>query len=177
MAAKLIENRAKNIARIYGGRVVPAGAIEADERGDGTLVCWYDQNNTGEFHSIEVRAASGIRYMHEDVPQWFIGAMKHLDPDSRWWKTELPGGLDEAALIVFHENRGNEKWYDHTGWGTAFSGKSALITEPYDLDAKELFCLVDFCKRADLDVDIHGRSHHYPGKTLRIEITSKGDEA
>lgn len=120
------------------------------------------------------------------VPQWFVAAMRKVQPISHWWdldeqmKEVSPedrkgwGGETESAVMVFQDNftRLGTGWLDHAGWAT-LHGKVRLVSEPYELDASDLNHLLDFVNRCDLNLNIHGTSYHYPTRTIRIELSAK----
>jgi hypothetical protein len=121
------------------------------------------------------------------VPQWFVAAMRKVQPVSHWWdfdeqmkevsKAERGGwgGETESAVMVFQDNftRLGTGWLDHAGWAT-LHGRVRLVSEPYELDASDMTQLLDFVSRCDLNLNIHGTSYHYPTRTIRIELSAKG---
>jgi hypothetical protein len=54
--------------------------------------------------------------------------------------------------------------------------ENQLVGEPYQITKKDLIELIDFCNEKNLDFCIHGTSHHYPGHTLSIVFSPKGEE-
>jgi hypothetical protein len=106
------------------------------------------------------------RGIFENVPQWFINAMRRLKPDAHAWDAGLPGGDGEAAVMVFQQlNFWDSSWFDHVGW----VGDS-LVAEPYRLTSEGISALTDFCQQSNTKFDITGASFHYPTRTLRIAI-------
>ena len=106
------------------------------------------------------------RYIFEDVPSWFVKAMKRLAPDSRSWQAELPGGNAEASVMVFQElGFSDHSWFDHAGWI-----RDRLIAEPYGLSPEGIKAIEKFCTRTGTTYRIGGKSYHYPTATLRVEI-------
>jgi hypothetical protein len=125
-------------------------------------------------------------WIFSGVPQWFVSAMKKIEPTSSWWELDEQmkhvseqerhgwGGETESAVMVFQENfLASRGWLDHAGWAE-LHGKVRLVSEPYGLDASDVTQLLDFVNRCDLNFDIHGTSYHYPTRTIRIEIYPKG---
>jgi hypothetical protein len=52
-------------------------------------------------------------------------------------------------------------------------GEYTVVSEPYHIWLDQLNELYLFCKDRGLECDISGRASHYPGGTVRIEITKK----
>jgi len=126
-----------------------------------------------EKRTLYIAAAPSDR-IYSGVPRWFVETMRKIDPSSSWWETAkvLPGRNGEASVMVFRDNFRPLDWLDHAGWLKQY-GRVKLISEPYGLDAEEAAALLDFVKRCDLVLDIHGTSFHYPTETIRIEIYPK----
>jgi hypothetical protein len=128
--------------------------------------------------------APAVDALYQNVPAWFIELMRKVDPKSDWWDvTEALKGTNsdwngdgEAAIYIMREQFETRGWMDHMGW-TADSGTTRLISEPYGLDKEEMAALLSFVNRCDLVLDLGGVSHHYPGRTIRIEIYPKEDRA
>jgi hypothetical protein len=119
-----------------------------------------------ELEEREDSQISAPRYIFEDVPSWFVEAMKKLSPDSHWWEAELPGGDGESSIMVFQDlGFWDSTWFDHSGWV-----KDSLVAEPYGLTAEGVAALEKFCTRTGTAYRISGSSYHYPTATLRIEI-------
>lgn len=62
-------------------------------------------------------------------------------------------------------------WLDHWGADSA----ECFCSEPYGLTQNHMSQLLRFCERFKLQVNIAGRSHHFPGKTLRITIWPRAE--
>jgi len=62
---------------------------------------------------------------------------------------------------------------DHSGWSTKSDGQVVFVSEPYGLGADKLKRLLDVVNACDLMLNISAVSHHFPGRTLRIEIGPK----
>jgi hypothetical protein len=110
------------------------------------------------------------------VPPWFVDAMKTLDAGSWCWKHAEKGdyGIGEMAMQVFHEHfHRSLDWMDHSGWSTKSDGQVVFVSEPYGLDAEKLQHLMNVVNACDFALNISATSHHYPGRTLRIEISPK----
>jgi hypothetical protein len=134
-----------------------------------------DKEGDGHFadgHSIQW--APQVRRIFTDVPQWFIDAMRVVNPSSSWWThtAENWSGDGEAAIMIFQEQFDTSRWLDHEGWSKE-DEDSVLVAEPYSIDGEELAKLMEFVKRCDLDLTIRGTSYHYPSSTLRIEVRPK----
>ena len=54
-------------------------------------------------------------------------------------------------------------------------GQEYFIAEPYDLEARTIENLQEFCREFDLDFHISATSYHFPTQTLRITVWPKGE--
>jgi hypothetical protein len=130
-------------------------------------------NGTYYHENITIKQASPVRWIYEDVPQWFIDTIRKVSPDSDLWDIGLPGGDGESSVMIFHEVFGQfPGWLDHAGWSKEW-GKTLLVSEPYALDAKSLAELMHFVNTCGLNMKIFGHSYHYPSETIRIETWPK----
>jgi hypothetical protein len=117
----------------------------------------------GEFQVTEPR------YIFEDVPSWFVEAMKKLAPEPHWWELELPGGDGESSIMAFQDLEfWDSSWFDHVGWVD-----ECLVAEPYGIGAEGVAAIEKFCAQTGTVYRMSGSSYHYPTATLRIEIYPK----
>lgn len=65
-------------------------------------------------------------------------------------------------------------WLDHYGV-VGQDGQEYFIAEPYDLEARTIENLQEFCREFDLDFHISATSYHFPTQTLRITVWPKGE--
>ena len=62
-------------------------------------------------------------------------------------------------------------WLDHP----KFTKNEELISEPYNVNMKDIEELINFCKEHGLDFVICGDSVHFPGHTFRIILNTSED--
>src|SRR5262245_11749335 len=56
-------------------------------------------------------------------------------------------------------------WMDHSA-----TDGTALVTEPYRLDRKDLKEMLEFAERYGLDISFSGISSHFPSRTLNVTL-------
>jgi hypothetical protein len=64
----------------------------------------------------------------------------------------------------------NADWFDHF----AKNGEQ-LVVEPYNLSHKDLRDLIAFADKYSLGVSMSAVSHHFPTRTISIELTPRGE--
>ena len=66
-----------------------------------------------------------------------------------------------------------KSWCDHSSLWNFYGNPVVFVTQPYHLDADELFDIAAFVKTHDLDLSISGGGWHTEDM-LRVEIWAKG---
>jgi hypothetical protein len=142
---------------------------------------WIDVDGSGNFSDYSLKYLPKFCPLFNDVPRWFIDAMRKVNPSSDWWKlTEETrgtnsdwGGDSEAAVMIFQEQFHTQGWRDHEGW-IEKGEQSIFVSEPYAVKGEDLVELLEFVNRFNFELRIWGSSNHYPSAAMMIEIWPKG---
>lgn len=78
--------------------------------------------------------------------------------------SNVPRGTESSVILGL--------WRDHSGV-VVKGGQEYFIAEPYDLEARTIENLQEFCRKFDLDFFISATSYHFPTQTLRITVWPK----
>ena len=63
--------------------------------------------------------------------------------------------------------------HDHVSLWKKNGAPSVYVAQPYSLSLAELEGIVSYCRKYDLDCSVDaGRSWHFPGQTLQVEMTA-----
>lgn len=109
-------------------------------------------------------AISSFRERHEERVEWSCRSKKLPE-----WLKNLQDGfgildipIKSHYFIMKRTVLGEEEY--------------VIISEPYDINTEELLTLYRYCKDRDLNCHINGRSSHFAGRCIRIEITNNKKE-
>ena len=109
-----------------------------------------------------------LREFYHGCHYYLIGCFgRELAPRIDFLKKtrKVPKWLREVSCIPF--------WVDHTFYAQG----DVFVSEPYEMNLKDLKALCEFCDSHGLDAEIRGFSRWFPGHTFRVVIRPrKGDE-